>query len=264
MQSLNDHARVLLWAGLVSTAVGLTACNSGGSDDDNVQAQPPQSSLPDPGAVDVANAGRCSILDARYCLFPWPSDHYTRADNASDTGQRVDIAQTSLPSNRDDQPIDPGEWNRNDGFSANQTLMTRVPGLDLARTGAVRITDLSASKAADAPIMVIDALSGEKQLVWAELDANAQADTDRALLIRPAKRLAEGRRYIAVLRNLRDTNGDALIASDAFRIYRDQIATDRPAIEARRDDMAALFDTLDTHGVERDDLYLAWDFTVAS
>lgn len=264
MRSSDIGARALWQAGVVAAVLALSACNSGGgSHNDDVQVAP-QPAPPDPAAVDVANAERCSILDARYCLFPWPSDHYTRADSSSDTGRRVNIAQASLPSNRQSTPIDPREWNRNDGFSANQTLMTRVPGLDLARTGAVRITDLADSKTADAPVLVIDALSGERQLVWAELDVNAQNDNDRALLIRPAKRLAEGRRYIAVLRDLRDAEGKPLVASDAFRIYRDDVATDRPAIETRRAEMAALFDTLESHGVARDDLYLAWDFTVAS
>ncbi|MES1930582.1 hypothetical protein SADO_15069 [Salinisphaera dokdonensis CL-ES53] len=264
MSILKDCARHARLTGCALLVAALGACGGSGGGDDDVGSGNPQATPPDPSAVDLTNADRCSIVDSNYCLFPWPSDYYTREDSTTPTGRRVAIAQASLPTNQQGQPIDPAEWNRNDGFSPNQTLMTRVPGLDLARTGAVRITDLSDSLDADAPVMLLDAMTGERQLIWAELDASVENDADRALLIRPARQLAEGRRYIAVLRDLRNADGERLLASDAFRIYRDAVPTDRDGIEDRRPEMDALFETLEGHGVARDNLYLAWSFTTAS
>lgn len=53
-------------------------------------------------------------------------------------------------------------------------------------------------------------------------------------------------------------------AARAFTIYRDGIPTFSPVIEARRPQMEGIFRTLARAGVGRGDLYLAWDFTVAS
>ncbi|HEY3187474.1 MAG TPA: hypothetical protein VGJ70_08360, partial [Solirubrobacteraceae bacterium] len=133
-----------------------------------------------------------------------------------------------------------------------------------ARTGAVPITDLARTYDAGQPVVVIDAKTRERQLIWAELDSNASSPATRALLIHPARNLREGHRYIVALRNLRDATGALLPAGDAFRRYRDRIRTADPAFEARRKHMEAIFRTLRHAGIARADLFLAWDFTVAS
>jgi len=66
------------------------------------------------------------------------------------------------------------------------------------------------------------------------------------------------------LRNLRNSEGEPLPAPEVFAALRDAVLTDNEAIEARRPAMEALFAELEAAGVARDDLYLAWDFTVAS
>jgi hypothetical protein len=87
---------------------------------------------------------------------------------------------------------------------------------------------------------------------------------NRALIVRPATNFLEGHRYVVAVRGLRDGNGDALASSPAFAAYRDGTCTTDPRFELRRGHMESLFDTLRRAGVERDDLQLAWDFTIAS
>ena len=114
------------------------------------------------------------------------------------------------------------------------------------------------------------------QPIWAELDmvpgtanphnggkVEGTAD-DRALLIHPAVALDYGTRYIVALRDLRDAGGNRLRPNPVFRAYRDRVPTGDPAVEARRPDMEDMFAELERDGLERGDLYLAWDFTVAS
>src|SRR5699024_5904055 len=147
---------------------------------------------------------------------------------------------------------DPRQWNRNDGFAPGSMMLTRVPGLDLEVTGAVRLGDISASLAEDAPILVIDAEPGERQLIWAELGAYAASDDQRTLLIRPARNLEEGRRYIVALRDLRDADGDAIEAGPLFSVYRDGLDTGEAVWEQRRPAMDDVFDRLEAAGVARD------------
>ncbi len=66
------------------------------------------------------------------------------------------------------------------------------------------------------------------------------------------------------LRNLVDADGAPIEPTDAFRAYRDRLETDVPEVEARRPAMEQVFDDLEAAGVARDELTIAWDFTVIS
>ncbi|HVK67352.1 MAG TPA: hypothetical protein VM694_22860, partial [Polyangium sp.] len=236
----------------------------------------------DPNTIDVTNADRCDFLDAAHCLFPWPNDHFTVADPTTSTGRRVALHPMSMPVNAavDLSPavglpagsvvspggigMDPTDWNRADGFSPGQMLLTYVPGLDLGKTGIGPITHMERSLEADSPLVVVDAETLERHLVWGELDSYATSDATRALIIRAGMNFREGHRYVVALRNVKDSAGQGIEASDAFQVYRDAIPSNVPAIESRRDSMEKMFDVLAGAGVERKELYLAWEFTVAS
>ncbi len=227
-------------------------------------------------AMDARLRG-CDLLDTSHCMLPFPSDHFTRADARTETGKRVNFRLSAMPRNLAGKPIDPTEWNRNDGFSPGAMIVSYVPGLDLEATGAAPLTDIERSLAYDAPIQVLDAETGEPQLIWAELDANAgmllpsmdieaPGEARPALIVRPARNLVHGRRYVVVLRKLRDSAGELLSAGAGFQACRDNEIVGLGPVEER---CAALeqdvFPVLAAAGIERDEsLYLAWDFTVAS
>jgi hypothetical protein len=88
------------------------------------------------GAVEVATdpvadaAGICDPLDPAHCLQPWPNDFYTVPDASTDTGRRLALNPAAMPRNVGGVPIDPTEYNRNDGFSPGNLIVTKVPGLD--------------------------------------------------------------------------------------------------------------------------------------
>jgi hypothetical protein len=212
----------------------------------------------------VQNPDRCDPLDARHCLLPFPSNTFTVADGETDTGLRVNLARESMIANMEGVRVDPTEWNRNDGFSPGQQIITYVEGLDVAASGIAGVTDIGGSLDAAAPVVLLDADGGERWPCWAELDASVEDDANRALLIRPAINLREGHRYVVALRNLRNGAGQSIEAGDVFRAYRDRLQSNVPEIEARRDRYERVFADLARAGVRRQDLYLAWDFTVAS
>jgi hypothetical protein len=203
----------------------------------------------------------CDPFGGSHCLFPWPNDYFR-------TDGHLALTSSMMPANASGTPIDPSDYNRVDGFSPGATIVLKVPGLDtpaaFAQTGAVPITDVARTYDSKAPIVVINARTGHRQLIWAELDSGAGSAADTALMIHPAKNFSEGGRYIVALRKLRGADGKLLHAPRAFRLYRDRIKTDTPAFEYRRGHMEDLFRRLKGAGIKRDSLYLAWDFTVAS
>jgi len=265
-------------------------------------------------------AGACDPLDPRLCLLPFPNDRFTVLDPTTPTGRRVDLSPLATPRSFGAKPMDPTEWNRNDGFSPGSMVLTYVPGLDLTTTFgldpepetgpgvddpfAVRdalpdavLEAPELSMAPDAPIVLLDADTGERHPYWAELDEHPvtlEEGRDRTLIVRPLVNLEEGRRYIVALRDLRAADGTELAPSASFTALRDGYAPPPapepdpkgggkgkgkkptppaapafpapadidPADEAGR--YADIFTRLHARGVDVGDLYLAWDFHVAS
>lgn len=217
-----------------------------------------------PGAAGAATSGRgCDALDPRACLLPWPSDHFTVKSTRTDTGRRLRLPTAGAPRNAKGVRADLAPYATSDGFSPGGPIMAHVPGLDLRRTRAVPITDLRTALDPGQPVVVIDARTRKRQLVWAELDAGAPSAKERLLLIHPAANLPTGRRYIVALRNLKDRRGRLLKPDRAFRALRDRTRAPSRDVAARRRHFEGIFRTLERAKIKRSSLYLAWDFTVA-
>ena len=214
-------------------------------------------------ALDAGPAG-CDPLDTTRCLLPFPSNAYTVADSGTDTGLRVAMPADGLATNEAGVAIELTEWNRNDGFSPNTPMLAMLPGLDGETSNLPTWTDIGASLDDDATVVLIDTTTGERVPLWAEIDAKPADAGDRLLTIRPAIALPEGHTFVIGLRGMANGAGAALDPTDAFRVYRDNLVTTIDEIEARRPAMEATFEYLETAGVARSDLQLAWDFTVAS
>jgi hypothetical protein len=214
-------------------------------------------------AIDGAARG-CDPLDTTRCLLPYPSNAYTQQDPTSDTGLRVAFPAGALGANVDGVTVDLSEWNRNDGFSPNTPLLAFLPGLDATTSNLPKWTDLGASLADDATVVLVDVDTGERVPLWAELDAHAASPDDRLLTIRPAISLPEGHTFAVGLRGMLTAERSFIEPSPAFLVFRDNLATSIEEIEYRRPAMEATFTALETAGVGRDELQLAWGFTVAS
>jgi hypothetical protein len=250
---------------------------------------PQQVSGPGGTLADAATQDHCDPIDPHACLLPFPNDDFTRADATTATGRRLNLSPLAMPRNVAEKPIDPTEWNRNDGFSPGQMAVTMVPGLDPGHTALPPITTPTFSLGKHSAVVAIDADTGKRHLLWAELDHSDSgrfgggsvegtqlpgtpplydpATSTRALLIRPAVNWVEGHRYIIVLQNMFDGQGSRIPSSDVFAAYRDNKPTPLGLFEARRSHFEELFAKIARSkgpSIDRRNIYLAWDFTVAS
>ncbi len=229
--------------------------------------------------IPTPHADRCDFLDTSVCLYPFPNNLYTTKDPGTPTGRRLDIAKDSMPINKPNPftpkgvHMDPSDQNRGDGFSPGNVIIVKIPEVETQaafdNSGFVPIDDLHRYKDGSQPVVVIDAKTGKRHPIWAEIDSNPQLTDpnntrDVTLLIRPARNLVEGHRYIVALRGLHDAEDAPVEAPMAFKVYRDRLITHQKPIEARRHHMESLFKTLKKSGVRRSNLYMSWDFTVAS
>jgi hypothetical protein len=221
--------------------------------------------------IDLSRADTCDFIgqqDGSQCLLPFPNDYYTKRDKDSRTGRLVALQDASMPQNTMGQPMAAAPYNYNDGFSPGQVTVLKVSGLDtpeaLRATNPVGLANLGAYKRNKAPVVVIDTKTGKRWPIWAELDSNADTPEETTLLIHPARNYAAKHRYIVALRNLKDATGAKIPAPDGFRYYRDELESNEQVINRRRNHFERIFETLEAAGINRDSLYLAWDFTVSS
>jgi hypothetical protein len=212
-------------------------------------------------------AADCQPYSFTPCLLPFPSNLFTTRDRSTPTGLRVNLPAAAMPANNSGQRINVSEYDRNDGFSPGSSAIVHVPGLDNAlafqNTGAVTLTNMAQAFAPRQPIVVIDEATGQRQLIWAELDANTTTPAATNLLIHPGRNFLEGHTYIVALRGLRDSSGHLIGAPDWFRLLRDgrRLPIGERSQRARYEH---IFTVLRRAGIARRDLYEAWDFTVAS
>jgi hypothetical protein len=255
------------------------AANSGHNGDRHQWVAPPRDHWAGHSG-DLTNVAGCDSLDGAQCLLPFPNDWFSKDDPTSATTRRVDFTLPMMPRNAAGKPIEPQEWNRNDGFSAGAQILTLVPGMtknsDLVPSGLPPVTDLGMNGATtedgdNLGVVLLDEETGRRWPVWTELDqytdesgtlpAGTVGSVEHDLMIHPAVNLTDGHRYVVALRHLVTDDGTIAQPSAAFKAYRDGTA---PATDARRAHMENLFATLAKAGIARNDLYLAWDFTTAS
>jgi hypothetical protein len=227
-----------------------------------------------PQPVDTSQAG-CDFIGAptsegSLCMMPFPDDFYTVKDSSTATGRRVNFTDAAMPANKDGVHMTAAPYNLNDGFSPGQVITLKAPGLDtpqaFTNTNPIPLNDLSRneSQSSNEPIVVIDAATYKRVPIWVELDSNATTPQSTALLIHGAKQFEAGHRYIVAMRDLKDASGNTIKAPEGFRYYRDALPTKDKAIKDQTKRFEDMFRTLRKSDIKRANLYLAWDFTVAS
>ncbi|MEO8603128.1 MAG: hypothetical protein ABI629_11185 [bacterium] len=214
-------------------------------------------------AIDAASEARCDPIDEP-CMLPFPNDYFTVEDGSTPTTRRVALVAESLPANIHGVHVDPNDQNRGDGWSPGSPVMVQIDGLDPVRSNLPGLPDPARSLDADSPIVLVDATTGERQPFWAELDSIADPAQTPLLILHPSVNFADGHRIVVGLRHLVDASGQAIAPAPPFAAYRDGQRTTGARFEARRPAMERLFADLAAAGVQRDELQLAWDFTIAS
>jgi hypothetical protein len=229
-----------------------------------------------PKPIDLSRAGTCDFIGvddsasaaSSLCMLPFPDNFHTVADEGSATGRRIAFDDAAMPQNSNGQVISAGSYNLNDGFSPGQTIVVRVPGLDtpeaLAATDPVPLNQLGRYEEPKTPVVVIDTKRGERWPIWVEIDSNASTPASTALLIHPAKNWASGHRYVIAMRKLKDAAGTELEPPEGFRYLRDDLPVRKRPVEDQKRRFDRVFRDLRREKIKRRDLYLAWDFTVAT
>jgi hypothetical protein len=199
-----------------------------------------------------------------YCGFPFPSNVYLRSDptGKNKSGKRIQFGAATLPKTGGQTPIAPELFHDLDGFSPASAPMTYLPGA--TATGLPTPLEIASTLQSGSPTILLDAQSGELVPHWIDIDMNAQADDQRAVMMHPAVLLKNQRRYIVAFRGIVDAGGNAVSVPEVFAALRDGTEHGDPSVKSRRSLYADIFAKLAAAGVPKQNLQIAWDFTTGS
>ena len=243
---MNDNRHLFLAALMGATFVG---CGDATPPSDDFSVAP--------GCNPIASTGDC--------LLPFPSDHYRVDDPAFSSGKRIRISPEALefigPAGSNDilslHPVD--------GYSLGTQILALFPdGVDdstlVGATG-----DFSRTTSKDSPTLLIEAATGRLVPHFAELDPRAVEDERRAFVIRPLERLESGTRYVVAIHSMKGKTGQVLAPPEGFRRLRDREGEATAALTdlAKRYEKD-VFPVIETAGIARTSLNLAWDFTTVT
>jgi hypothetical protein len=214
----------------------------------------------------------CHPIAAEFdCLLPYPSDFFLKDDPATPSGKRVEIAPDAQPRYRTGERVNPMTAYPADGFSHHPPILAFWPHrVDVSPLPTH--ADPAPSLLPTSATVLLNADTGEPVLHFSELDMrDKDKDLRRALFVRPMVRLENGARYIVAIQGLRDADsGDLLPSPVGFSALRDGAPIDgstddgEALLGLRADYDEAIFPALAAFGVKRQDLQLAWAFTVES
>ena len=198
-----------------------------------------------------------------YCGLPFPSDVYLRDDptGLNPSGKSVRFGATTLPKIFGETHIDPADYYELDGWSVASSPMVFMTGATAA--GLADPSMLASTLNTDSPTILLNADTGELVPHFVDVDVSAEAP-DKALIIRPGYVLQYSTRYIVAIRGVVDGSSQPIEPTDVFRALRDGTAHDDPSVASRRQHYEDIFAILETAGIARDDLQIAWDFTTGS
>ncbi len=216
-------------------------------------------------ALDLATPDNCNPLGGSRCIAPWPSSVFEVDDATTETGRRLAVGETTLPTNIDNIAFDPAPYNRHDGFSSSAPVITAFEtGID--GSNLVYHPNYAASLTPASPTVLIDMSTGELVPHFAELDARAtDTPASQTLFLRSAKMLKGSTRYVAAIKKtLKAKGGGELPISAGFQAILDGEKTTHPLLEKVRPRYTEIFAALEAKGIAKTDLVVAWDFTTQS
>lgn len=199
------------------------------------------------------------LLAGHHCQLPYPSDFYRVADDSAPGGFR--LAPTGLLTN---QALDADVHGAvvADGFSHIPSIVGLLPD-EVSDAGLTHLLDDPDTSTADDSRTILVAADGTRVPHYVDLDPRGFDPLRQAIVIHPAIGLEYGQNYVVALRRIERPDGEPAAAAEGFRRIRD--GEGDPAI----DDLAPRYDQeifprLEAEGWARDEIQLAWSFTVAS
>ena len=173
----------------------------------------------EPELVEVSYEEGCDNINPLHCMLPFPSNAFLREDSTTETGFRVNYADSTFPEAGIVYETKIPGLSRLDGMSPATQIMTafdRVP--DLAE--AANQSTIAKSLEVGHPTILLNLDSGEILPHWVEIDLRSDDDSRTLVYIRTLSGLDHNAEYGIGISGL-ESNGTLIEPSLAFKVMID-------------------------------------------
>jgi hypothetical protein len=218
---------------------------------------------PNPSPAPTFRAGCQPLLGGQDCLLPYPSDFFSKPDNTTQTGVRLEIPDASR-LNSLGKLVDP-RLTESDGASLSPTILALLPD-NVSTDGFVGLfDDPTKSLTATSQTIIINTETNEAVPHFVDLDPRTSDPLRRAIVLHPLVALAPKTRYVVGLHNAKRADGTLAKSATGFALLRDGQTSVDSFLEAIAPHFEAeVFPVLEAFGIPKAELQLAWDFTTGS
>ena len=216
----------------------------------------------EPELIEVPYEEGCDNINPLHCMLPFPSNAFLSENSTTETGFRVNYADSTFPEAGIVYETKIPGLSRLDGMSPATQIMTAfemVPDLD----GVANQSTISRSLESGHKTILLNLDTGEIIPHWVEIDMRADDDFRTLLYIRTLRGLDHNADYGIGITGL-TSNGTMIEPSLAFKAMIEGNLTTATDIEDRRDSFEELFAKLEVNGYPRLGLQAAWRFHTAS
>ena len=240
----------------------LAAC---GDDDDGDGSDDPDDGADDGGIEPLDLPDGCQpLLGGHHCGLPYPSDFFLVDDASTPSGKRVQPGGAARLVARGDVDADVHGADVHDGSSAIPTIVAALPD-DVVATGLTPLSGPAEASMADDARTILLGPDGARVPHYVDVDPRAEDPARRAIVIHPLVQLEHRARYVVALRGVVTAGGQPAAPAEGFRRLRDGEADAEPELAPLAERYETdVFAPLAEAGWQREELQLAWDFTVGS
>lgn len=201
------------------------------------------------------------------CFLPYPSDFFLEKDET--TGKMKLAYPEQLPFSRaKGKPVLGSLFAKQQGFSPITPILAFFPGrIDPATL--VGSKDVEKSLKPESPVQLIEAETGTRVPIFAELDQNVKKDADlQAVIVRTMVRLQPAKRYLVVfLRSIKTLDAKELTSPPGFAWAGQADAEKAKSAPAPWPRVKVMYDQtmqeVSKAGVDAKQVALAWSFQTA-
>lgn len=206
------------------------------------------------GVEETQGTAGCHNVELSDCFYPFPARAFL-------VDGQLELPVEALPEGDDNEGFTPDGFRQFSAFGAASPILFQLDGAVLPADHA--IFDPEPSLGDDAVTVLVDATTGERIPHWVEYDYLSPDKQPPIFTIRPSIPLPRGTEVVVGVRGLADEAGSVLPAPAPFAALRDELASEWRGVHAQRDHYEeVVFPALETAGLSRDELQLAWSFPV--
>ncbi len=203
------------------------------------------------------------LLGGADCFLPYPSDFFLRENPDTPSGYQIHHFGEGKLLTQEEYSADVNDWQAADGFSIHAPIIFAFNKRISLENCTGILEDKVQSLEKEHCTLILDA-QGQAVPHFVDVDARAEANGRQMIILRPLASLKPESTYVVAVHRMKYLEGDNVEPPSGFQSLRDKTVNNAElkALETKYE--SKIFPLVESFGLSRGDLQLAWDFTTGS